>query len=175
LRHYKEISWILERYVHMKQIVCVFAVAALLPLFGAQDHPAVGTWKLDVEKSKFSPGPPPKSATLVIEAQGDSLKTSYQEIEADDSHAGYEYTAALDGKDYPLAGSSRPECLRGAETVSIRRDTSHAYGGMFKKSGQVVMTSMTSVSKDGKTLKLVVNGANAKGEQVILTTVWDKQ
>lgn len=159
----------------MKQIVCVFTVAVLLPLLGAQNHPAVGTWKLDVEKSKFSPGPPPKSATLVIEAQGESLKTSYQEIEADDSHVGYEYTAALDGKDYPLAGSSRPERLRGAETVSIRRDSSHGYGGMFKKSGQVVMTNMTSVSKDGKTLKLIVNGANAKGEPVTLMTVWDKQ
>jgi hypothetical protein len=124
---------------------------------------------------QFSPGPPPKSATLVIEAQGDSLKTTYQEIEADDSHVGYEYTAALDGKDYPLAGSSRPERLRGAETVSIRRDSSHAYGGMFKKSAEVVMTDMTSVSKDGKTLKLIVNGANAKGERVTLMTIWDKQ
>jgi hypothetical protein len=159
----------------MKQIVCVLSVAVLLPLLGAQNHPAVGTWKLDVEKSKFSPGPPPKSATLVIEAQGDSLKTSYQEIEADDSHAGYEYTAALDGKDYPVAGSSRPECLRGAETVSIRRDGSHGFGGMFKKSGQVVMTDMTSVAKDGKTLKLMVNGADAKGQPVTMSTVWEKQ
>jgi hypothetical protein len=161
--------------LRMRKIICVFAVAALLPLLGAENSPAVGTWKLDVEKSKFSPGPPPKSATLVIEAQGESLKTTFEEVESDDSHVGYAYTATLDGKDYPLAGSSEPDRLRGADTVSLRRDGSRAYGGMFKKAGQVLMTDMTSVSKDGKTLKLVVNGVDSKGQRVTLITVWDKQ
>jgi hypothetical protein len=46
---------------------------------------------------------------------------------------------------------------------------------MFKKAGQVLMTDMTSVSKDGKTLKLTVNGVDSKGQRVTLTTVWDKQ
>jgi hypothetical protein len=118
----------------MKQI-CAFTVVMLLPLLGAQDNLALGTWKLDVEKSKFSSGPPPKSATLVIEAQGESLKTSYEEIEGDGSRVGYGYTATLDSKEYPLTGSSRPDRLRGAETVALRRDSSRAYGGLFKKSG----------------------------------------
>jgi hypothetical protein len=159
----------------MKLVIWGFAVVALLPVFGAENNPAVGTWKLDVEKSKFSPGPPPKSATLVIEAQGESLKTTFEAVESDDSHVGYGYTATLDGKDYPLSGSSQPDRLRGADTVSLRRDSSRAYGGMFKQSGQVLMTDMTSVSKDGKTLKLIVNGVNAKGERVTNLTVWDRQ
>jgi hypothetical protein len=161
----------------MKKTIGIFAaVSLLLPLFGAQENPAVtGTWKLDIEKSKFSPGPPPKSATLIIEAQGDSLKTTLEEIESDDSRAGYTYTAAIDGKDYPLSGPSQLDRLRGADTVALRRDSSRAYGAMFKKSGTVLMTNMTTVSKDGKTLKLVVNGANSKGQQLLLQTVWDKQ
>jgi hypothetical protein len=161
----------------MKQIIGVFAaVSLLLPLFGAQDNPAtVGTWKLNIEKSKFTPGPPPKSATLVIEAQGESLKTTLDEVESDDSRAGYTYTAAIDGKDYPLSGSSKPDRFRGADTVALRRDSSRAYGAMFKKSGTVLMTNMTSVSKDGKTLKLVISGADSKGQQLLLQTVWDKQ
>jgi hypothetical protein len=75
----------------MKQTICAFAALTLLPpLFGAPDNPAVaGTWKLDVAKSKFSPCPPPKSATLVIEAHGESLKKTYEEIQSDDSRAGY--------------------------------------------------------------------------------------
>jgi hypothetical protein len=166
----------IRRFVgSMKQIIGVFTVAALLPLLGAQNNPAAGTWKLNVEESKFSPGPPPKSATLVIEAQGESVKTSYEEIEGDDSHVGFGYTATLDGKDYPLNGSSRPDLLRGAETVAVRRNGSHAFGAMFKKSGQVMMTDMISVSKDAKTLKRVVNGADAKGQPATLVTVWNKQ
>jgi hypothetical protein len=100
---------------------------------------------------------------------------SYEEIEGDDSRVGYGYTATLDGKDYPLTGSSRPDLLRGAETVVLRRNGSRAFGGMFRKSGQVVMTDMTSVSKDAKTLKLIVNGVDAKGKLITLMTVWDKQ
>lgn len=155
--------------------ICVWMLVALLPLLAAQENPAAGTWKLDVAKSKFSPGPPPKSATLTIEAQGDSVKTKLEEVESDDSHTGYEYTAGLDGKDYPLAGSTGPERLRGADSVVLRRNGSHAYGAMFKKSGQVLMTNMTTVSKDGKTLTLVVNGADAKGEPLKLMLVWEKQ
>src|SRR5271156_2190653 len=100
-----------KRGFNMRRI-CVLMIVALLPSLalsaasGAQENPAVGTWKLDVEKSKFSPGPAPKSAKLVIEAAGESVKTSYEEIEGDDSHTGYEYTAALDGKDYPLTGAA---------------------------------------------------------------------
>jgi hypothetical protein len=152
----------------------VFTAVALLPLLAAQSNPALGTWKLDVEKSKFSPGPAPKSATLVIAAQGDGVKTSCEEVEADDSHVGYEYTATIDGKDYPIAGAGA-ERLGGADMVVLRQSGSRAFGAMFKKSGQVVMTNMTTVSKDGKTLTLVVNGADAKGQPMSRTTVWDKQ
>ncbi len=159
----------------MKRI-CLVTVVMLLPILGAQDNPAIGTWKLNVAKSKFTPGPPPKNATLVIEAKGDSVRTSLEEIEGDDSHVGYEYTATFDdGKDYPLSGSTRPERLGGAETVALRWAGSHAYSGQFKKSGQVVMTNRTVVSKDGKTLTLIANGADPKGQPINLMTVWDKQ
>jgi hypothetical protein len=165
----------ISQVAHMKQI-CLFTAVMLLPLFGAQDNPAVGNWKLNVAKSKFSPGTPPKSATLVIGAQGDSFKTSLQEIEGDDSHVGYDYTATFDDdKDYPLSGSSLPERLGGAETVALRRDGPRAYAGKFKKSGKIVMTNRTVVSKDGKSLTVIANGADAKGQPIALTTVWDKQ
>ncbi len=154
--------------------IFAWMLAALLPLLAAQDNPAAGTWKLDVAKSKFS-GTPPKSATLTIQAQGDSLKTTLEEVEADDSHTGYQYTASLDGKDYPITASTAPERLRGADSVSLRHNGSHSYGAMFKKSGQVMMTNMTTVSKDGKTLTLVANGADGKGEPIKLMLVWDKQ
>ena len=34
----------------------------------------LGTWKLDVAKSKYSPGPAPKSLTLKFEATADGIK-----------------------------------------------------------------------------------------------------
>jgi hypothetical protein len=154
----------------------VWAVAALLPLIAAQDNSAAGTWKLNLSQSKFSPGPPPKGATLIIEAQNNSVKAKYEETEGDDSRAGYEYNATVDdGKDYPLSGSPRPDRLGGAETVLLRSSGSSAYSGQFKKSGQIVMTNRMVVSKDGKTLTLKANGADAKGQPISAVLVWDKQ
>ena len=58
--------------------------AALSAAAGAQTDPIVGTWKLDVAKSTYKPGPPPKSATVVPPApsggfrrvRGESLASS---------------------------------------------------------------------------------------------------
>ena len=50
--------------------ILALAAVVCVPAF-AQDNPLVGTWKLDVTKSKFDPGPAPKSLTRTVEAQGD--------------------------------------------------------------------------------------------------------
>jgi hypothetical protein len=45
------------------------AVSALmLGAFAQAEDKQVGTWKLDLAKSKYSPGPPPKEGTLKIES-----------------------------------------------------------------------------------------------------------
>ncbi len=48
--------------------IVLFAGLSILSAQGAD--PRVGTWQLNVAKSKFSPGPAPKSQTLKIEAAG---------------------------------------------------------------------------------------------------------
>jgi hypothetical protein len=42
----------------------------------AADNQA-GTWKLNVAKSKYSPGPAPKEGTLTIESQADGPEVHY--------------------------------------------------------------------------------------------------
>jgi len=155
--------------------IVVLAAAGLLL---AQKNPATasGVWKLDVAKSKFDPGPGPKSATLTIDASGAGLKTTYDATEANDSQVGYEYTATEDdGKDYPVSGPARTALLGGADTVVVRRSGSNSLGIQFKKSGQVVATNKTVVSKDGKTLTITSQGADAKGQPISSVTVWVKQ
>ena len=38
------------------------------------NDPIVGTWKLDVARSTYKPGPAPKSTTLVVTPQGKGIK-----------------------------------------------------------------------------------------------------
>ena len=72
---------------HMKRVLR-FVTVALLAVVGsctmqAQSNPLVGTWKLNVTKSKFDPGPAPKSLTRTVEAQGDGVKYTFAGVAAD--------------------------------------------------------------------------------------------
>jgi len=40
----------------------------------AQTDAVIGTWKLNVAKSKYDPGPAPKGSTLTLEVAGDGIK-----------------------------------------------------------------------------------------------------
>ena len=55
------------------QLVFVVVAAALLAtgaLAKGGSNPMIGTWKLNPAKSKFTPGPGPKSLTVKIEPAG---------------------------------------------------------------------------------------------------------
>ncbi|MGH7253943.1 MAG: hypothetical protein ACREIE_09125, partial [Nitrospiraceae bacterium] len=66
------------------------------------NDPRIGTWKLNFEKSKFNPGPPPKSMTVRFEPWGDDgLKVTIDTVEANGEVRKHQYTAQYDGKDYP--------------------------------------------------------------------------
>ena len=52
---------------------CVTLILAMMAVpagLRAADAPFVGTWKLNVAKSKYNPGPPPKSQTYQFEPSG---------------------------------------------------------------------------------------------------------
>jgi len=60
----------------MKRLCTVFAVLfftfTAAGLLLAQSDPFVGSWKLDVAKSKFDPGPAPQSQARTWDASGKS-------------------------------------------------------------------------------------------------------
>src|SRR5436309_2892060 len=66
----------------------------------------VGNWKLNVAKSKYSPGPAPKAATTKIEAVGAGTKVIVDQTLADGTTRHYEFTANYDGKDSPVVGNN---------------------------------------------------------------------
>jgi hypothetical protein len=51
--------------------------AAVLPQVGfAQTDPFFGVWQLNLAKSRYSPGPPPKSGTLYIHGDAQNRRDS---------------------------------------------------------------------------------------------------
>jgi hypothetical protein len=52
----------------------VAGIVALSHASSAQTDPHVGTWKLNLTKSKYNTGQPPRSSTVVVEAAGQGTK-----------------------------------------------------------------------------------------------------
>ena len=115
--------------------------------FGQAADPVIGTWKLDVAKSKFSPGPAPKSLTAKFEAAEKGVKLT---------------TAAYDGKDYPLIGSPV------ADTVSLKRINASTSERTDKKGGKVVQTLTRKMSKDGKSFTVTIKGTDPPVNNVLM-------
>jgi hypothetical protein len=95
-------------------VVLVAVLALTIIAWGADSN--VGTWKLNLAKSTFSPGPAPKSATLTIEAHDGGIKYTVDGENAQGSSIHVEYTAKYDGKDNPATGS--PEYNSGSAQES---------------------------------------------------------
>jgi len=129
----------------------------------------IGTWKLNVAKSKYSPGPAPQSGTLKIEAAGQGEKVTTEGVNAAGTATGIQYTANYDGKDNPLTGSQN------ADKVSLKRIDARTIERTDKKGDKVVLTQTQVISPDGKTMTVTVKGTNAQGQAVENVVVWDKQ
>src|SRR5262245_4742212 len=83
--------------------VCLVATSSLSSF--AQTDPLIGTWELNLAKSKVSPGPPPKSQTLTYEAVGQGVKVTVKGTDAEGKPINSQFTANFDGKDYPVSGN----------------------------------------------------------------------
>ena len=133
---------------------------ALSVTAGAQTtDPIVGTWKLDVAKSTYKPGPAPKSATVVIDAAGTGIKVAVDAVMADGPMK-WGYTSARDGKDTPVTGNPN------FDAVSITQASPTEGTIVYKKGGKAAVTAKTSVSKDGKMLTVTSTGTDAKGQAI---------
>ena len=134
----------------------VVLCAGLVLLSAQGTNPRIGTWQNNVAKSKYDPGPAPKSQTL-------------ETVTADGSKATSEYTANYDGKPYPIKGSLT------ADMVALTRVDSHTTERVDSKGGKTVQTFTRVVSKDGKTMTVTIKGTNAQGKPVNNVIVFEKK
>jgi hypothetical protein len=131
--------------------------------------PMIGTWKVNLSKSTYSPGPAPKSATNKFEHWEDGMKGTIDIVDADGKKIHSEANVKFDGKDYPLKGSPI------ADAVSVKRLGERESDITWKKGGKVVMTGKSVISADGKTTTVTQTGTDPQGRAVKNVIVFDKQ
>jgi hypothetical protein len=148
-------------------IAAVFAYSAV-----AQDNAMLGTWKLNVAKSKFDAGVAPKSLTRTITADGSGAKYSFEGVGPDGKPVAYSFTTNYDGKDSPVTGTGAPG---GADVVALKRVSANKTEGVLKKGGKEIAKVITDVSKDGKVAIVKTHGKGADGKETGSESVYDKQ
>lgn len=151
-------------------VVLLFLFSFVLSVAAAPGDPNVGTWKLNIAKSKYSPGPPPKEVTMKIEASGGN---GIHLVQTGTSSSGkptkVDITAHYDGKDTPVTGVS------GTDTIAVEWVDARTSKSTLKKNGKVVMTVISVVSKDGKARTSTFKGTDAQGKPVNNVAVYDRQ
>jgi hypothetical protein len=147
------------------------AAVVLVVNLGAQAPKGLdGTWKLNVAKSRFSPGPAPKSMTLTYTypPSGDEVKIVVQQVMADGATQKWEMTPKYDGKDYPVTGNPDADAIALGKLDGLK---SHS---TFKRGGKVASENVRTLSGDGKTLTIETKGTNAKGQAVHNIQVFER-
>lgn len=150
-------------FVMLLVAALTFTVAA----WGADSN--VGTWKANIAKSKYSPGPAPKSQTLTIEAHDGGIKYTSHGENAQGATVHVEFAGKYDGKDNPVTGS--PDF----NSIALKRIDAHTVESTTKKDGKAMATTTAVVSKDGKTRTLTQKGKNGAGQDIHNVIVYDRQ
>jgi hypothetical protein len=147
--------------------VCVSVLAMLCASAAAAQigEPLVGTWRLNVARSKYT-GPPPKEFTIVVTPiDNGALSFQVDGIMADGGKVSVHYTATVDGKETPLAGDPR------YTSVSVRKVDDVTYDTVFFKDGKEARVDRSVLSEGGRVRTLT---ARAEGMAVANLAVYEK-
>ena len=130
--------------------------------------PGLGTWKLNVARSKNSPGPVAKSGTVTFSTIGQGVKAVIDVVGPDGGKAHWEYTANFDGNSYPVTGN--PD----GDMVVAKRVNANTIETSYSLKGKPTVVNTRVVSADGMTLTVTTMGTNAQGQKVSSVLVFEK-
>ena len=161
--------------VQKRVIAATVALLALCTVSSAAQtksaDPWVGTWKVDLAKSTFSPGPTPTvAATVTIERSGTSMKTTIDGADPQGKPTHTETVWTFDGMDNPVKGASMPNT-----TAAYKRIDDRTFEVTTKVDGKPTTTTRVAVSADGKTMTATQTGKSPQGEAVKNVIVASKQ
>jgi hypothetical protein len=148
-------------------LIAAFALSAAPAATPA--NPVLGTWKLNIAKSTFTPGPGWRSQTRTYRAVPRGVSVNWTGVGASGEAMNVSFISRLDGKDYPMVGSANYDTLNAVQVDAFTVKSEE------KRDGKVVGIALRRVSKDGKVLTITDEGTNRKGEKFSQVLVFDRQ
>jgi hypothetical protein len=151
-----------------KTLVAVAVVT--VSAFGADS--SIGTWKLNLDKSKYNPPPiPVKSLTSTREASKGGVKVMSTGERADGTPIKASYTTKYDGTPSSVTGSGAPY-----DTISIKRVDANTFTDERKNTGgSYHAKGSTVISDGGKVMTWTSEGTDPDGKPFTAVFVYEKQ
>ena len=132
--------------------------------------PVIGTWKLNVAKSIFTPGPGWRSQTRTYTlAPGGGVIVDWVGVGGHGEAMHVRFESVLGGKDYPMKGSANYDTLNAVRVDALTVKSEE------KRDGKVVGIAIRKVSADGKVMTITDEGTNRKGKRFSQVLVFDRQ
>jgi hypothetical protein len=121
----------MNRLARLLLEVITLIVLPTFPRLGfAQSDPFLGVWQLNVAKSKYSPGQPPKSQTWYIRDEGNNRKNSQVTIRADGVPSALVFIHVYDDKPRAVPGA------QGYDESAYARVDGHTINARYRERGE---------------------------------------
>ena len=131
-------------------------------------NPHMGTWKFNEAKSKIASGMG-KNLTVVYAEMKDKMKVTVDGVDKDGKPTHAVWEGMADGKAYKTKGNLAWD----AAAYKVVND--HTYEITTMKGGKVFTHGKSTVSADGKTRTVAINGTDAGGKKFSGKVVYDKE
>jgi hypothetical protein len=152
-------------------LVLAPTLAMSFPVAAHAQDVGVGTWKLNLAKSKYEPASlTPKSQAVRFDAlEGGGMKVTADTVDAQGTRVHTEVVTMFDGKASNVRGGAD------ADARVYRRIDNRTYEFVAWVNGRPTTTTRTVIAADGKTRTNTTTGTNAQGQRISSVAVYDKQ
>jgi hypothetical protein len=154
----------------MKTQIAIVATALSFTLATAcfAANPQLGTWKLNEAKTKL-PSTMGKNTTVVYAEQGGKIKVTVEGVDKDGKPTHGVWLGKFDGKSYPSKGNMS------WDSAAYRMVNDRTNDITTWKNGKVAWSGKITVSADGKSRTVTINGTDANGKKFQSKAVYDKE
>ena len=155
--------------IRISLLLVAFFLFDVIPVRAAD--PVIGTWKLNLRKSSYNPGPAPMSQLRSYDADTNGVNATVVTVDPSGKTNTAKFQAHYDGKEYPITGASTTN----ADELVYRKVDDYIAEVVLKHGDRVVANSVRTVSPDGKTLTITYKGTDDRGVQVDNISVYDRE
>ena len=131
--------------------------------------PFVGTWELNLSKSKFPTGQVPQRETLKCLDRPNGFKIAFEGTDFNGEAYHIEWSGQYDGRDYVHKGNPS------VDTAAMKRIDPNTLEVVDKKAGKEVGWYRSMVSKDGKIETITGKIKDTTGQETTVVMVYEKQ